>query len=161
MPSKLRDLHDRSSGLCTYCGCLTKIYQQPGSKDDAATRDHRIPRSSGHRMVHDRDNIVLACRLCNMLKGSMTAEEFRNRRTRLLRNLMRSRRKKRRLAERAESRRTKHGGQSLSGGKVDAPPSKSGAQKACRFESDLRHHTEAAHRSCPAGMPWLAWGPSL
>lgn len=59
--TSLRTLYNASKGVCQYC--LEKI---PYS---AATKDHCYPKSLGGS--NDSFNLVLACRSCNNLKGSI------------------------------------------------------------------------------------------
>jgi 5-methylcytosine-specific restriction endonuclease McrA len=51
---------------CSYCGIPTEEYNR--------TRDHVIPLSMGG--TNTLDNLVLACKSCNGLKGNLTVEEF-------------------------------------------------------------------------------------
>lgn len=64
---------------CFYCGKLM-IYENRHDDDKyrhprRATRDHVIPLSKGG--ANQAHNIVAACLGCNMAKGDMTAEEFK------------------------------------------------------------------------------------
>lgn len=51
---------------CPYC-----LKEFPLSE---ATRDHKLPKSRGGRL--DQNNIIIACKLCNNEKGSLTPEEY-------------------------------------------------------------------------------------
>ncbi len=53
---------------CLYC-------HRPLARTEA-TADHVIPRSDGG--TNEQDNIVCACRACNMAKKSMSAAAFKN-----------------------------------------------------------------------------------
>lgn len=55
-----------SKALCVYC-----------NKRRGKTWDHVIPCSEGGQSV--RSNLVQACRFCNSMKGSMSAELFHER----------------------------------------------------------------------------------
>lgn len=61
-----RDLVERYAGCCAYCGALAALHA-----------DHRTPLSRGGPNVIE--NILPACRDCNLRKGRMTEEEFRAR----------------------------------------------------------------------------------
>lgn len=57
---------ERDGRACRYCGVLTTV----------RTRhfDHRIPVARGGRTSFR--NLCVACRACNLAKGTMTAREF-------------------------------------------------------------------------------------
>lgn len=57
----------RESNRCRYCGLRMSL--------DAATIDHKVPRSAGGQ--DHESNCTLACRSCNRTKGSRDAEAFR------------------------------------------------------------------------------------
>lgn len=59
---------ERHGGKCVYCG----------RPDILLTKDHVIPLASGGR--HTAENIVPACRRCNISKHSRTVDEFLARR---------------------------------------------------------------------------------
>lgn len=54
--------------VCGYC--------QRGVQWDQISLDHRQPISRGGSLW-EAENLILACKDCNMLKGSLTEEEFR------------------------------------------------------------------------------------
>jgi 5-methylcytosine-specific restriction endonuclease McrA len=62
-----KSLANRDGGaLCHYCGQRHKLYD--------LTVDHVVPRSRGGS--NHLFNLVLACRPCNLAKGSMPLEEY-------------------------------------------------------------------------------------
>ena len=61
-------------GLCKYC---KRIMVLGGRADTEATKDHVIPRADGGGRI--KNNIVAACRRCNLAKGDMPLEEFMTR----------------------------------------------------------------------------------
>lgn len=60
-----------SEGRCWYCGCHMTF----GNEGTAITREHLLPRARGGN--NKPDNIVGACRSCNVSKQAKTVEEFR------------------------------------------------------------------------------------
>jgi 5-methylcytosine-specific restriction endonuclease McrA len=58
-----------TASRCWYCGVLL-------AKEES-TLDHVIPRSAGGRTR--LGNLVLACKSCNMRKGSLSLEQYRER----------------------------------------------------------------------------------
>lgn len=60
------ELVERYEGCCAYCGVSAPLHA-----------DHRTPLSRGGPNVIE--NILPACRVCNLRKGRMTEEEFRTR----------------------------------------------------------------------------------
>ena len=75
----LRALVHQQEYRCFYCD-ETMIYEKRHDDDKyrnprRATRDHVIPLSRGG--PNEAHNIVAACLGCNMAKGDMTAEEFK------------------------------------------------------------------------------------
>ncbi len=71
---RVRRLFDSQHGRCFYCQ-LTMDFSQVQPHPRAPTRDHLNPRSRGGK--NTRENVVLACYLCNHQKGDMTLDEFR------------------------------------------------------------------------------------
>ena len=64
-------------GKCFYCGCPMRtakdfngpiFIEYPYLEDDYCTLDHVVPLSRGGK--HEIENIVLACRKCNIKKGT-------------------------------------------------------------------------------------------
>lgn len=51
---------------CEYCNCHLELEQ--------ATLDHKLPSSRGG--LDEEGNLVICCKICNMLKDNMTVEEF-------------------------------------------------------------------------------------
>lgn len=76
-PNVVQRLIDRDGDSCTFCGRLFTFDVPP-------TRDHRIPLSELNRMKREGleqpdefDNLQLACRPCNLLRGHMDEDLFR------------------------------------------------------------------------------------
>lgn len=65
-------LLDRDGPDCFYCG-VTMVFGHNDSPRSAHL-EHKTPLSRGG--THSEDNCVLACRSCNLSKGTKTAEEF-------------------------------------------------------------------------------------
>lgn len=63
----------RTYGRCAYCGC--NIMQE---KQHGATFDHVLPVVKGGATA--KENLLLCCFNCNQAKGSLTLEEFREKR---------------------------------------------------------------------------------
>lgn len=75
--TSMRDLcFVRQSGRCAYCARELGPPPKTSEKvpENSVTLDHIVPTCRGG--ADDLDNVVAACRRCNLLKGSMTAEEF-------------------------------------------------------------------------------------
>lgn len=65
IPPKVRRAVIARDGLnCVYCGNESGPFQL----------DHRMPWSRGGR--HDEDNLCVACKACNSMKGALTDAEF-------------------------------------------------------------------------------------
>lgn len=65
IPKSLRDaVYARDGKACVYCGC----------SDGPFHLDHVFPVSAGGQ--NDLDNLVVACRPCNLSKGAKTLEEW-------------------------------------------------------------------------------------
>lgn len=90
MNSKIRDIvYRKYDGHCGYCGCELKSSRE-------MQVDHIVPKrrdlkfvvKDGHKKViaidnfdplkDTIDNYMPSCRICNLRKGSMTIEQFRN-----------------------------------------------------------------------------------
>ena len=69
----LAELYYRSGGRCKYCGTMTVL---DGEGSNRATRDHVRARARGGRQA---GNLVLACALCNEMKGDRPAHTFTSR----------------------------------------------------------------------------------
>lgn len=71
-----RRVRKRDGDNCFYCGKVMDF--TPASnrifKDDHATLEHVIPLSKGGN--HSWDNVVLACRRCNLMKNNKSVKEF-------------------------------------------------------------------------------------
>jgi 5-methylcytosine-specific restriction endonuclease McrA len=67
-------IYDRDGWVCYYCGVATPIRLIGSNHGCEPTLDHLIPVSKGGS--HTADNLRLACRDCNTLKGSMTDQQF-------------------------------------------------------------------------------------
>ncbi len=66
---ELAAMRIEQAGVCAYC--------QRQYDPDALTVDHVIPIDQGGR--HERENIVLACGICNSSKSNRTPEQWTNR----------------------------------------------------------------------------------
>jgi hypothetical protein len=64
---------ERSRGLCWYCGVDTAGNPNVMAQ---ANVDHQVPLDLGG--TDDAENLVLACRSCNGMKGCKTPDEFRH-----------------------------------------------------------------------------------
>ena len=64
-------------GRCGYCKIPLRLKPNPdGTKSpDDATIEHILPRASGGHSYWD--NLVIACRKCNDVKGAMMPDDFR------------------------------------------------------------------------------------
>lgn len=72
----------KTYGRCGYCG-------KPLIEEEQATFDHIIPVNS--KGTANKDNILLCCFDCNQDKGSLTLEDFRDKRqNKLMKFLKRS-----------------------------------------------------------------------
>lgn len=69
-------LFDRDGYLCYYCKCplVRSVSGDQRVTDSYAHIEHKIPLSRGG--THTFDNVVLACRKCNLSKGAKTDWEF-------------------------------------------------------------------------------------
>ncbi len=68
---------ERQNGKCYYCGKVMAKFRTPEAKEFpmlAETIDHKRPRGKGG--TNDWDNMALACRGCNVMKGSQMEWEF-------------------------------------------------------------------------------------
>jgi hypothetical protein len=70
-----RRVFERAKGVCHYCGISTKWKADERFAPDLGTVDHVLPWEKGGN--HTWDNVVLACWLCNAMKG--TRLEFESR----------------------------------------------------------------------------------
>lgn len=68
----LKALMEASGGRCWYCGCQMTF----GVVGTSITREHLLPTVRGGS--NKRDNIVGACRSCNVRKQGRTVEEYRS-----------------------------------------------------------------------------------
>jgi 5-methylcytosine-specific restriction endonuclease McrA len=62
-----RKVFEKAKGICHYCGAET-VWKTPAFSDELATVDHVIPWEKGGS--HTWGNVVLACWLCNAMKGT-------------------------------------------------------------------------------------------
>ncbi len=69
-----RDLMRQQNGLCAYCRRVMTTDRRHERKARFATLDHLVPIAQGGN--NDPENLVLCCRLCNIVKGHSTLEEF-------------------------------------------------------------------------------------
>lgn len=68
--TKRSKIHEKTGGKCGYCG-IDLI----GRKRIFVTIDHIFPQSKGG--CNGVENLILACRTCNLSKGVKTIDEFR------------------------------------------------------------------------------------
>lgn len=59
---------------CAYCSRVLVTDRRLSRRANFATLDHLTPLALGG--ASDPDNLVLCCRLCNIVKGHSTLEEF-------------------------------------------------------------------------------------
>lgn len=64
------------NGLCAYCTIPISASSSAVAADRRATIDHIVPLSRGG--ADARENTLAACAYCNMTKGNLSVEEFRN-----------------------------------------------------------------------------------
>jgi len=67
--NKRQEIIKRDKSICQYCGILVK------EKMDLHI-DHIIPKVSGGN--DERNNLIVSCDKCNLLKGCYSEEEFRD-----------------------------------------------------------------------------------
>jgi len=67
-------LFHKQDGLCKYCKREMVLGGRAGTE---ATKDHVIPMAEGGGRI--KNNIVAACRRCNLAKGDMPLGEFMTR----------------------------------------------------------------------------------
>lgn len=74
-------VYAKTGGRCFYCDCVlpedNKEYDDAGRVVESSRNwhvDHKTPLSRGGD--HSIENLVPACRKCNMAKMTMTANEF-------------------------------------------------------------------------------------
>ena len=67
---------------CFYCGRKLGDKRECEKYPELAmlTRDHVVPKKNGGAALRHKRNIVPACQPCNIAKGHMTLEQFRNKR---------------------------------------------------------------------------------
>lgn len=70
-PESLRRLIREHDGKCHYCG---RDVTKKGDGSRLATRDHIVPQSEGGTL--HPDNLVLACKRCNNVRGSTPYDVF-------------------------------------------------------------------------------------
>ena len=67
MAKHLREtIYNRTNGRCAYCGCQLDF--------NNFHMDHIIPRAEGGKT---KDNLVPSCPDCNLCKGKLSLEEFK------------------------------------------------------------------------------------
>ena len=73
---RIKPLSEAQNHRCCYCG-HSMIFESRSISfvPNAATRDHVVPRAAGGT---NYDNLVIACRLCNQLRGDLPALTFFN-----------------------------------------------------------------------------------
>lgn len=70
-PGLVSAIKERDGDICRYCGVTVKWSDRRGQQ--GGTIDHLLPVSRGGQ--NDRDNLVVACRRCNSIKGAKTPAE--------------------------------------------------------------------------------------
>jgi 5-methylcytosine-specific restriction endonuclease McrA len=71
----LNDLCEMQNWQCAYCRQSMSRKRRDGNPGIMATLDHMLPISRGGR--NQWNNLIGACLSCNIEKGSMTADEYR------------------------------------------------------------------------------------
>lgn len=61
-----QEIREDCRGRCVYCD----LHENEIGGSDEMTLDHFRPRAHYSHLIHDPNNLVLACRGCNVLKGS-------------------------------------------------------------------------------------------
>ena len=69
-----RSIFERDGWRCQACGCDTPASLRGTQDDNAPELDHIVPVCVGGS--HTADNLQCLCRVCNILKGSMSMPEF-------------------------------------------------------------------------------------
>ena len=65
--TKKHSILNKTAGHCAYCGCTLNVNNM--------TRDHVVAKSRGG--TSELDNLLPACRACNLLKGDDSLNSFR------------------------------------------------------------------------------------
>ena len=65
--AKKHSVLNKTAGHCAYCGCTLNVNNM--------TRDHVVAKSRGG--TSELDNLLPACRACNLLKGDDSLDSFR------------------------------------------------------------------------------------
>ena len=65
--AKKNSILNKTAGHCAYCGCTLNVNNM--------TRDHVVAKSRGG--TSELDNLLPACRACNLLKGDDSLDSFR------------------------------------------------------------------------------------
>lgn len=65
--TKKHSILNKTAGHCAYCGCQLNVNNM--------TRDHVLAKSRGG--TSELDNLLPACRACNLLKGDDSLDSFR------------------------------------------------------------------------------------
>lgn len=80
-PRKAAQVLKKTNGRCYYCGCALPedtLYCDNGGKVYMQSRnwhvDHLVPYANGG--TENIENLVPACKTCNLQKGTKSAEEF-------------------------------------------------------------------------------------
>lgn len=72
---KIKLLTERDGFHCHYCGCTLEENEITGFNPKGSSIDHAIAQDSGG--TDDLENLVLACRQCNVNKKTKHYQEFR------------------------------------------------------------------------------------
>jgi len=75
-----REVYEKCNGRCAYCGSV--IYWTSVWHHKQFTVDHIIPiselkKTGAYKCPHNLSNLLPACYDCNVEKGSMSLDEFR------------------------------------------------------------------------------------
>jgi hypothetical protein len=68
------ELMQKQNGLCAYCGRAMTVDRKHERRARFATIEHIVPIAGGGS--NEPDNLMLCCRICNIVKGHSTLEEF-------------------------------------------------------------------------------------
>lgn len=77
---RLKRLHDEQDGKCHWCDSEMNLWWEVSSAEyrrehlHTATIEHYVPRTNGGTSAIT--NLVVACHICNALRGSIPAEKF-------------------------------------------------------------------------------------
>lgn len=67
-------IHAEQNSLCVYCQRTTRLPEEAQNGELLATLEHRTPLARGGS--NERDNLAVACTICNHAKADLTEQEF-------------------------------------------------------------------------------------